>query len=69
MVKMENKVQIKRGIRWKLISTMIGLIVALLMTLTLIQTFSQRKILEGEVENRIIMMRENLMERGKTLSD
>jgi signal transduction histidine kinase len=69
MVKMEKQVQIKRSIRWKLISTMIGLIVGLLMILTFIQTFSQKRILEREVESRITMMRENLIERGKTLSD
>lgn len=68
-VKMKKQVQIKRSIRWQLTSTMIGLIVALLMILTFIQTFSQKKILEREVENRIIMMRENLIGRGKTLSD
>ncbi|MHC4182119.1 MAG: sensor histidine kinase [Planctomycetota bacterium] len=66
---MEKQVQIKRSIRWKLISTMIGLIVGLLMILTFIQTFSQKRILEREVESRITMMRENLIERGKTLSD
>ncbi len=48
---------------------MIGLIVGLLVTLTFIQTFSQKKILEREVENRITMMRGNLIRHGKTLSD
>jgi signal transduction histidine kinase len=48
---------------------MIGLIVGLLMTLTFIQTFSQKRILEREVESRITMMRGNLIERGKTFSD
>jgi signal transduction histidine kinase len=66
---MKERIRIKRGIRWKLLSTMIGLIVGLLMILTLIQTFSQKRILEREVENRINMMRGNLIRHGKTLSD
>ncbi len=66
---MKKQVQIKKSIRWKLISTMIGLIVGLLMALTFIQTFSQKRILEREVESRIVMMRGNLIERGKTFSD
>ncbi len=66
---MKKQVQIKRSIRWKLGSTMIGLIVGLLMILTFIQTLSQKRILEREVESRITLMRGNLIERGKTLSD
>ncbi len=60
---------IKRGIRWKLLSTMIGLIVGLLIIITVVQTFTQKNILERELENRIILMKENIHVRGKTLSD
>ncbi len=48
---------------------MIGLIVGLLMILTFIQTSSQKRLLERETENRITMMRGNLIRHGKTLSD
>jgi signal transduction histidine kinase len=66
---MKEQIRIKRGIHWKLLSTMIGLIVGLLIIITIVQTLSQNKILEHELENRITLMRENLFVRGKTLSD
>ncbi len=66
---MKEQIRIKRGIRWKLISTMVGLIVGLLIIITIVQTLSQSKILERELENRITLMKENLFVRGKTLSD
>ncbi len=66
---MTGQIHIKRGIRWKLLSTMISMIVVLLATLTFIQTSTQKKILEKELGLRIALMREKLVERGKTLSD
>ena len=66
---METQFHIKRGIRKKLLYTMIGLIAGLLITLTFIHTFSQKRILERETESRITMMKENLLDRGKILSD
>ncbi|MCP4372296.1 MAG: hypothetical protein GY797_29955, partial [Deltaproteobacteria bacterium] len=66
---MKEQIHIKRGIRWKLLSTMIGLIVGLLIIITIVQTLSQSRILEHELDNRITLMRENLLVRGKTLSD
>ena len=66
---MTGQIRIKRGIRWKLLSTMIGMIVVLLATLTFIQTSTLKKILEKELGLRIALMREKLVERGKTLSD
>ncbi len=66
---MKEQIHIKRGIRWKLISTMMGLVVGLLIIITIVQTLSQNRILEHELENRIALMRENLFVRGKTLSD
>ncbi|MEE9605871.1 MAG: HAMP domain-containing sensor histidine kinase [Candidatus Scalindua sp.] len=66
---METQFHIKRGIRKKLLYTMIGLIAGLLITLTFIHTFSQKRILERETESRIAMMKENLVERGRILSD
>ena len=66
---METQFHIRRGIRKKLLYTMIGLIVGLLTTLTIIHTFSQKRVLERETESRIAMMKENLVERGKIFSD
>lgn len=66
---MKQQIRIKRGIRWKLMSTMIGLIVGLLIIITIVQILSQKRILEHELENRIVLMKENLFVRGKTLSD
>ncbi|MFQ5963499.1 MAG: ATP-binding protein [Candidatus Scalinduaceae bacterium] len=66
---MNEQIFIKKGIRRKLLSTMIGLIVGLLITLTIIQTLTHKMTLEGEFENRIALMRENLVKRGKILSD
>lgn len=66
---MTEKHLIKTSIRLKLLFTLIGLIVGLLAILTLVQTFYQEKILKREMEVRIALMKENLVERGKTLSD
>ncbi|MDR4505633.1 MAG: HAMP domain-containing histidine kinase [Candidatus Scalindua sp.] len=66
---MTKRIHIKRGIRWKLLSTMIGLVVGLLILITIVQTLAQKRILEGELENRISLMKENIRERGKTISD
>ena len=64
-----KEIRIKRGIRWKLLSTMIGLIVALVTILTFIQISAQEKTSEKALERRIALMKKNLIERGKTLSD
>ena len=66
---MIEHIHIKRGIRWKLLSTMIGLIVGLLIIITVVQTLAQKSILEKELETRISLMKENIQVRGKTLSD
>ncbi|MBI5185731.1 MAG: response regulator [Nitrospinae bacterium] len=59
---------LKRSIRWKLLSTMIGFIVVLVAILTFIQISVQKKILEKELGHRIALMKEKLVDRGKTLS-
>ncbi len=64
-----EEIHIKRGIRWKLLSTMIGLIVALVTILTFIQISTQEKTSERALDRRIALMKKNLIERGKTLSD
>jgi len=66
---MEDRILIKKGIRRKLLITMISLIVGLLTALTFIQISTQKKVLEKEFRRRIKLMRNNLVEQGKILSD
>ena len=66
----KNIYQKKRNsIRWKLLSAMLGLIIGLLLSLTFVQIYSQKGILENELENRTYLIKKNLYEQGKTLSD
>ena len=60
---------IKRSIQWKLLLTMIGFVVVLVASLTFVQIRAQERILEKELERRIALMKQNLSDRGKTLSD
>ncbi len=60
---------LRNSIRWKLLFTMIGLIIGLLAALTFVQIYSQKGILEGELKNRIDLIKKNMCEHGKTLSD
>lgn len=66
---MRERIHIKRGIRWKLLTTMIGLIVGLLLIFTFLQISTQKGILEKELERRIFLMKKNLVEQGALLSD
>ncbi|MEK7699722.1 MAG: hypothetical protein AAB332_04905, partial [Planctomycetota bacterium] len=66
---MRERIYIKRGIRWKLLTTMIGLIVGLLLIFTFLQISTQKDILEKELERRIYLMKENLVDQGTLLSD
>ncbi|MDR4499757.1 MAG: ATP-binding protein [Candidatus Scalindua sp.] len=66
---MKKHIHIKRGIRWKLLSTLIGLIVGLLIIITVIQILVQKKFLERDLDNRITSIRTNIHTRGKTLSN
>ncbi|MGZ8249076.1 ATP-binding protein, partial [Methylomagnum sp.] len=59
--------RVKGSIRWKLLSTMMGLIVGLVVTLTAIELMLQQRFLESELDKRVTLMRENLMERSRTL--
>ena len=61
--------RIRRGIRWKLLTSMIGLIVGLLAILTLVQISGQKETLEEALQRRIDLMKRVLIERGKTLSE
>ncbi len=66
---MESKSRIKRGIRWKLLTTMIGLIIGLLTIVTYAHITAHKRILEKESERRIALKKEILIQRAKTLSD
>ena len=56
---------VKWSIKWKLMAFMAILIVILVAVLSYNQISSQRKILAAELESRITLMKDNLMERGK----
>ncbi len=66
---MRERIHIKRGIRWKLLTTMIGLIVGLLLIFTFLQISTQKGILEKELERRIYLMKKNIVDQGVLLSD
>lgn len=66
---MKKQIQIKKGIRWKLLTVMIGLIAGLLLAFTFIQIFTQKNILERELDRRVDLMKKNLIDQGKILSD
>ncbi len=57
------------GIRWRLLSIMLSLIMAVLFTLTYIQIWSKQHILEKELTNRELLLRENNLQREQTLSN
>ncbi len=63
------KIRLKHSIRLKLLFTMMGLIISLLVILSFIQIYFQKEILDNELHVRIELMRKNLRERGKSLSD
>ncbi|MDD4904987.1 MAG: histidine kinase dimerization/phospho-acceptor domain-containing protein, partial [Methylobacter tundripaludum] len=60
---------VKRSIFRKLLVTMVGLIIALLMLLTFIQIEFQKDVFEKELEKRITLMKGRLIDRGQILSD
>ncbi len=66
---MNEKKLIKKSIRWKLISTMIGLIIGLLVMLSYIHVSTEKKNMARELNTLTTLMREKLVERGKMLSD
>jgi len=54
------------SIKWKLIAIMTVIMASLVILLTSIQISSQKKILEDELLKRTALMKENLIERGKS---
>ena len=57
---------VRWSIRWKLMGIITLLVFALVAVLSYTQISSQRKILEVELNERIALMRANLVERGKS---
>ena len=62
----KEPIRIGWSIKWKLMLIMTLLVVGLMLILTYVQISSQKAVLEGELEKRITLMRENLIERGKS---
>ncbi|MDD5277598.1 MAG: ATP-binding protein [Methylovulum sp.] len=57
------------SIRRQLLTTMIGLIVGLVLTLTAIEWILQKQALEDGLAKRIELMKDNLLERGSAMSN
>ena len=57
---------VRWGIKWKLIAVITILIVSLVGILSYIQVSSHKRTLERELKSRVELMRENLIERGKS---
>lgn len=64
-----QKIKIKRGIRWRLLLTMVTLISIILATLVTIQISTQKKMLESELSSHIRFMKTNLTQRATVLSE
>ncbi|QTA89625.1 methyl-accepting chemotaxis protein [Desulfonema magnum] len=64
----KDKTGVRWSIKWKLMFIMTILMIALVAILTYTQISSQKKMLEHELDKRIALMKENLIERGKTFA-
>jgi hypothetical protein len=60
---------VTRGIRWKLLTTMVGLIVVLVAFLSADRIVSEAEILERELDRRVALQRALLVARGRALAD
>ena len=63
-----NKLAVKFSIRWKLLTTMICLVVSVLAISTYLQIASQKQIFDRELDLRITLIKEKLISRGGMLS-
>ena len=59
----------RHSIRWRLLITMVILVMAVLTTLTYMQIWSQKHILQKELTHREVLMREKTLQRGQILRD
>ena len=62
-----NTAAVKWSIKWKLIGIMTVLMVGLIVILAYMQISSQTRMLENALNERIALMKENLIERGKSV--
>ena len=62
---MEPPAQIKHGIHWKLLVTMIGLLVGLLTVHSTIEITAGRRLIQRESDRRVALMRDVLVARGE----
>ncbi|MEQ2005736.1 MAG: response regulator [Limisphaerales bacterium] len=62
---MDPDTQIRRGIRWKLLVTMLGLIVGLLAVLSWIEIGKSQQLIERETEKRVEQQRKFLADLGQ----
>ena len=65
---MENS-HVPRGIRWKLLTTMVGLVIVLVVVLSASHIVRETEILSRELERRVALQKAVLVERGRALSD
>ncbi|NOR71580.1 MAG: response regulator, partial [Methylomarinum sp.] len=63
-----NELAVKFSIRWKLLTTMICLVVSVLAISTYLQIASQKQIFDRELDLRITLIKEKLISRGGMLS-
>jgi methyl-accepting chemotaxis protein len=63
-----SETRVRWSIRWKLMTTITVLMLSLLILLTVFQISSQKRLMERELEKRIALMKENLIERGKNFT-
>lgn len=62
---MDASPQFRRGIRWKLLVTMLGLIVGLLAAISWLEIDASQQIIKREMERRVQLMRDVLVARGE----
>ncbi|HAO19050.1 MAG TPA: hypothetical protein DCQ37_00215 [Desulfobacteraceae bacterium] len=63
-----DKTSTIRSIRWKLMTTITLLMIGVLAVVTYSDILSQKHLMEDELDKRITLMKENLIERGKNFT-
>jgi len=62
-----ERLTIRWSIKWKLLSLMLVLILSLVSVLTALQISSQKKVFQEQLDKRIVLVKKNLVEQGKSL--
>jgi methyl-accepting chemotaxis protein len=63
-----DKISMTQSIKWRLAGTVTLLIILLLLMLTYLNIASQRNVMKEELDKRIALIKENLIERGKNFA-